>query len=154
MRLSGKLERERERESSFTFFFDAPPRDETTNSSPFFFRTLGDGWEGGGGGGGKKKKRGKRGREKRIWRYGRQFTLETMNEQLNCCGKRVGKSIYYEAKQEFAVHSWRVSEWRREKEGTTIYAQDVVRRDTHTDADVCVSCNGLNKWRDSYVNIF
>lgn len=85
----------------------------------------------------------------------RQFTLETMNEQLNCCGKRVGKSIYYEAKQEFAVHSWRVSEWRREKEGTTtIYAQDVVRRDTHTDADVCVSCNGLNKWRDSYVNIF
>lgn len=152
MRLSGKPEREREREFVHLFFRRSTTRRDDEFVS--FLLPLGDGWEEGGGGGGKKKKRGKRGREKRIWRYGRQFTLETMNEQLNCCGKRVGKSIYYEAKQEFAVHSWRVSEWRREKEGTTIYAQDVVRRDTHTDADVCVSCNGLNKWRDSYVNIF
>lgn len=110
---------------------------------------------GGGGGGRKEKNKAEVEKENGYGDTLRQFTLETMNEQLNCCGKRVGKSIYYEAKQEFAVHSWRVSEWRREKEGTTtIYAQDVVRRDTHTDADVCVSCNGLNKWRDSYVNIF
>lgn len=92
----------------------------------------------------------RRNKGRRINRGTFTTTLEPWNGG-HCCGKRVGKSIYYGENEESAVHSWRVPEWR-EGRGTDLCAERTWYAGTRTRSQARVpSCasagyNGINKY--------